>query len=124
MSFYSLCHYIVIDLMVLTMLSSCAGLTIPLVTSSQGHKVGKSEGNAIWLDPNKTTPYELYQVTNSELGLFLIGTIFSMYYTQTKGWNINIQISHTNLLLYGNVSTILDCNFQQTYSILYPHNFC
>lgn len=35
---------------------------MPLITSSQGHKVGKSEGNAIWLDPDKTTPYELYQV--------------------------------------------------------------
>lgn len=37
------------------------GLTIPLVTTSVGQKIGKSEGNAIWLSANKTTPYELYQ---------------------------------------------------------------
>ncbi|WP_423799319.1 tyrosine--tRNA ligase [Neobacillus sp. SAB-20_R2A] len=37
------------------------GLTIPLVTKSDGTKFGKSEGGAIWLDPEKTTPYEFYQ---------------------------------------------------------------
>lgn len=36
-------------------------LTMPLVTDSQGNKFGKSEGNALWLDKNKTSPYELYQ---------------------------------------------------------------
>ena len=42
-------------------------LTMPLVVDSQGRKFGKSEGNAIWLDANKTTPYELYQfLINSE----------------------------------------------------------
>lgn len=35
--------------------------TMPLVTDSTGKKFGKSEGNAIWLDANKTSPYELYQ---------------------------------------------------------------
>ena len=39
------------------------GLTIPLVTTSSGEKIGKSEGNAIWLSGEKTTPYELYQVS-------------------------------------------------------------
>ena len=37
------------------------GMTMPLVTDSNGVKFGKTEGNAIWLDRNKTTPYELYQ---------------------------------------------------------------
>lgn len=37
------------------------GLTIPLVTKSDGTKFGKSEGGSIWLDPEKTTPYEFYQ---------------------------------------------------------------
>lgn len=37
------------------------GLTVPLVTKSDGTKFGKSEGNAVWLDPEKTTPYEFYQ---------------------------------------------------------------
>lgn len=35
--------------------------TMPLVTDSQGKKFGKSEGNAIWLDKNKTSSYKLYQ---------------------------------------------------------------
>ena len=35
--------------------------TMPLVTDSTGKKFGKSEGNALWLDKNKTSSYELYQ---------------------------------------------------------------
>ena len=37
------------------------GFTMPLVTDSQGNKFGKSEGNALWLHKNHTSPYELYQ---------------------------------------------------------------
>lgn len=37
------------------------GFTMPLVTDSQGHKFGKSEGNALWLNKEKTSSYELYQ---------------------------------------------------------------
>ncbi|QCJ43753.1 tyrosine--tRNA ligase [Bacillus sp. S3] len=37
------------------------GLTIPLVTKADGTKFGKTEGGAVWLDPEKTTPYEFYQ---------------------------------------------------------------
>lgn len=37
------------------------GLTFPLVTSSSGEKFGKSAGNAIWLDPTWTSPYQFYQ---------------------------------------------------------------
>ncbi|MGL4819444.1 MAG: tyrosine--tRNA ligase [Bacilli bacterium] len=37
------------------------GLTVPLVTKADGTKFGKTEGGAIWLDPEKTTPYEFYQ---------------------------------------------------------------
>lgn len=37
------------------------GLTVPLITKADGTKFGKSAGNAIWLDPEKTTPYEFYQ---------------------------------------------------------------
>ncbi|WP_026676606.1 tyrosine--tRNA ligase [Fictibacillus gelatini] len=37
------------------------GLTIPLVTKSDGTKFGKTEGGTIWLDAEKTTPYEFYQ---------------------------------------------------------------
>lgn len=37
------------------------GLTIPLVTKADGTKFGKTESGAVWLDPEKTTPYEFYQ---------------------------------------------------------------
>ncbi|MCU9614228.1 tyrosine--tRNA ligase [Caldibacillus lycopersici] len=37
------------------------GMTIPLVTKSDGTKFGKTEGGAIWLDAEKTSPYEFYQ---------------------------------------------------------------
>ena len=37
------------------------GLTIPLMLKSDGTKFGKSAGGAVWLDPEKTTPYEFYQ---------------------------------------------------------------
>lgn len=37
------------------------GLTVPLITKADGTKFGKTAGNAIWLDPDKTTPYEFYQ---------------------------------------------------------------
>ena len=37
------------------------GLTMPLITKADGTKFGKTEGNAVWLDADKTTPYEFYQ---------------------------------------------------------------
>lgn len=37
------------------------GFTMPLILDAQGHKFGKSEGNALWLDKDKTTPYKIYQ---------------------------------------------------------------
>ena len=37
------------------------GLTLPLVISADGKKFGKSEGNAVWLDANLTSPYHFYQ---------------------------------------------------------------
>ncbi|HEL2541623.1 TPA: tyrosine--tRNA ligase [Streptococcus suis] len=36
-------------------------MTVPLITDSTGKKFGKSEGNAVWLDADKTSPYEMYQ---------------------------------------------------------------
>ena len=36
-------------------------MTITLLTDSNGNKMGKTAGNAVWLDPNKTTPFEFYQ---------------------------------------------------------------
>ncbi|HEC2173304.1 TPA: tyrosine--tRNA ligase [Staphylococcus delphini] len=37
------------------------GFTIPLVTKADGKKFGKSESGTVWLDPEKTSPYEFYQ---------------------------------------------------------------
>ena len=37
------------------------GVTVPLLTTSSGEKIGKSAGNAIWLDHDMTPPFELYQ---------------------------------------------------------------
>ena len=38
------------------------GFTVPLLTTSSGEKFGKSAGNAVWLDPQMTSPFDLYQV--------------------------------------------------------------
>lgn len=50
-----------IDLIRKTTGDEAYAFTMPLVTDSQGKKFGKSEGNALWLDKNKTSSYKLYQ---------------------------------------------------------------
>ncbi len=40
---------------------SVYGMTFTLLTTSEGKKMGKTESGAVWLDPEKTTPYEFYQ---------------------------------------------------------------
>lgn len=40
---------------------SVYGMTFTLLTTSEGKKMGKTEGGAVWLDPEKTSPYEFYQ---------------------------------------------------------------
>ncbi|QQS16789.1 MAG: tyrosine--tRNA ligase [Neisseriales bacterium] len=40
---------------------SVDGLTLPLITKSDGTKFGKTEGGTVWLDANKTSPYQFYQ---------------------------------------------------------------
>ena len=37
------------------------GMTLPLLVTGNGHKMGKTEAGAVWLDPEKTSPYEFYQ---------------------------------------------------------------
>ncbi|XP_010116351.1 PREDICTED: tyrosine--tRNA ligase, mitochondrial [Chlamydotis macqueenii] len=37
------------------------GITVPLITSTTGDKLGKTAGNAVWLNRDKTSPFELYQ---------------------------------------------------------------
>ena len=50
-----------IDLIRKTTGDEVYGFTMPLVTDSQGKKFGKSEGNALWLNKEKTSSYKLYQ---------------------------------------------------------------
>ena len=51
------------------------GMTFTLLTNSEGKKMGKTEKGAVWLDPNKTTPFEFYQywrnVEDSDVQKFL-----------------------------------------------------
>jgi tyrosyl-tRNA synthetase len=59
-------------------------VTVPLITNDSGEKLGKSLGNALWLDENLSTPYECYQVRRrdfSELenSLFLFLSIFEIH---------------------------------------------
>ena len=37
------------------------GVMVPLITTETGQKLGKSEGNSVWLSPKLTSPYEFYQ---------------------------------------------------------------
>ena len=41
------------------------GLTVPLLTTSSGEKIGKSAGNAVWLSAEKTSCYNFYQVRHA-----------------------------------------------------------
>jgi tyrosyl-tRNA synthetase len=56
--------------------ASVHGLTVPLVTRSDGEKFGKSVDGALWLDPERTSPYALYQyfvnVPDAEVERFLL----------------------------------------------------
>ena len=51
------------------------GATLPLVTTASGEKFGKSAGNAVWLDPERTSPYAFYQywinADDRDVGRFL-----------------------------------------------------
>jgi tyrosyl-tRNA synthetase len=50
-----------IDLIRRTKNRTAYGITLPLVTKSDGSKFGKTESGTVWLDPDKTSPYEMYQ---------------------------------------------------------------
>lgn len=58
------------------------GLTVPLLTTASGEKFGKSAGNAIWLDKNLTSTFDLYgvgplPVTQTTLWLLTRGSFYS-----------------------------------------------
>ena len=49
-----------------------SGLTVPLMTTLTGDKLGKTAGNAVWLKPDRTSPFELYQVLHLNKNVFKI----------------------------------------------------
>ena len=55
-------------------------MTIPLLVDHKGNKLGKSEGNAIWLDPIKTSPFDMYQnflnITDADIESCLLKITF------------------------------------------------
>ena len=51
----------VIELIIKMKCKEAYSFTMPLILDATGKKFGKSEGNALWLDINKTSSYELYQ---------------------------------------------------------------
>ena len=57
---------------------TCAGVTLPLITSTTGSKLGKSAGNAVWLNADKTSSFEFYQVHLLLIQLLLL--LFCYYY--------------------------------------------
>jgi tyrosyl-tRNA synthetase len=50
-----------VDLIRRTESAQAFGLVCPLLTTASGQKMGKTEGNSVWLDPSLTTPYDYYQ---------------------------------------------------------------
>jgi tyrosyl-tRNA synthetase len=73
-------------------------LTMPLITASSGEKLGKSAGNAIWLDPALTSPYDYYQywrnTEDADVGRFMrMFTFLSLdevaEYEQLTGSDLN-----------------------------------
>ncbi len=52
-------------------------MTVPLITNDSGEKLGKSLGNALWLDENLSTPYECYQVCFEDFSFLLLRIVCS-----------------------------------------------
>jgi tyrosyl-tRNA synthetase len=52
-------------------------VTVPLITNDSGEKLGKSLGNALWLDENLSTPYECYQVCFEDFSFLLLRIVCS-----------------------------------------------
>ncbi len=69
------------------------GMTMPLVLDANGVKFGKTEGNALWLDKNKTSSYELYQYLINSSDLCVIDYLKKLTFL-TKEEIENIEIEH------------------------------
>ena len=69
------------------------GMTMPLVLDANGVKFGKTEGNALWLDKNKTSSYELYQYLINSSDLCVIDYLKKLTFL-TKEEIENIEENH------------------------------
>ena len=69
------------------------GMTMPLVLDANGVKFGKTEGNALWLDKNKTSSYELYQYLINSSDLCVIDYLKKLTFL-TKDEIENIETEH------------------------------
>lgn len=69
------------------------GMIMPLVLDANGVKFGKTEGNALWLDKNKTSSYELYQYLINSSDLCVIDYLKKLTFL-TKEEIENIEIEH------------------------------
>lgn len=61
------------------------GMTIPLLTTSNGEKFGKSAGNAVWLDEGRTGINDFYQVSQAAFDVFMLISS-SSFVQQMKMW--------------------------------------
>ncbi len=69
------------------------GMVMPLVTDSTGKKFGKTEGNALWLDKNKTSSYELYQYLINLEDSMIIDYLKKLTFLSKEEIE-NIEVSH------------------------------
>ncbi len=72
------------------------GLTVPLVTDAAGKKFGKSEGNAVWLDARKTSPFAFYQFWLNQPDSVL-GSYLRLYtFLSSKEIDALLEMHHAN----------------------------
>jgi len=88
------------------------GLTTPLLTTSDGRKMGKSQGGAIWLDAEMLSPYEFWQfwrnTTDADVGRFLkLFTEISVEECERLGALAGSEINEAKIVLANEVTTLL-----------------
>ncbi len=72
------------------------GLTVPLLTWSSGEKFGKTAGNAVWLDPKQTSPFQFYQ-----------------FWFQTSDQDVEQFLKYFTLLSIKDISSIMEIHCRQ-----------
>jgi len=88
------------------------GLTTPLLTTSDGRKMGKSQGGAVWLNGDMLSPYEFWQfwrnTTDADTGKFLkIFTELPVEECDRLGALEGSEINHAKIILANEVTTLL-----------------